>query len=33
MGAWTHSRLPLRTFNLAILGIALAGSLRLLAAR
>jgi len=32
-GAWTHDRLPRRGFNLAILAIALAGSLRLLAAR
>lgn len=31
-GAWTHNRIPLRTFNLAILGLALAGSLRLLLA-
>jgi uncharacterized membrane protein YfcA len=29
-GAWAHQRLPGRTFNLIILGIALAGSLRLL---
>lgn len=31
-GAWTHHRIRLRTFNLAILGLALAGSLRLLLA-
>ena len=30
VGAWAHQRLPGRTFNLIILGIALAGSLRLL---
>jgi uncharacterized membrane protein YfcA len=30
VGAWAHQRLPGRTFNLVILGIALAGSLRLL---
>ena len=30
VGAWTHDRLPGRAFNLVILGIALAGSLRLL---
>ena len=30
MGAWTHDKLPGRTFNLIILGIALAGSIRLL---
>ena len=32
-GAWTHNRLPLRAFNLIILAIALAGSIRLLAIR
>lgn len=32
MGAWTHDRIPLRAFNLSILGLALAGSLRLLLA-
>jgi uncharacterized protein len=30
VGAWTHERLPGRVFNLVILAIALAGSLRLL---
>ena len=30
VGAWTHDKLPGRAFNLIILGIALAGSLRLL---
>ena len=30
VGAWTHDKLPGRAFNLIILGIALAGSIRLL---